>query len=145
LVGLLDVNVLVALFDPWHVHHSAAHSWFAANREQGWATCPITENGLLRIVTNPGYAGRATTVPDLLDRLSRFRSAGNHSFWPDDISLCDTGRVDARHFQGHRQLTDVYLLALAVAKRGRLITFDQGASIRQVLEAGKDNLVVISG
>lgn len=76
MISLPDVNALVALFDPHHVHHTAIHGWFAENREEGWATCPLTENGLIRIVSNPKYPGRKTTVTDAVERLARFGRAG---------------------------------------------------------------------
>ena len=86
---LLDVNVLVALFDPAHLHHDAAHCWFEAEGRSGWATCPITENGFVRVLTNPAYPGRKTTVADAADRLRRFTGSGGHAFWADDVSLLD--------------------------------------------------------
>ena len=88
MIALFDVNVLVALFDPDHVHHRSAHDWLAANREAGWATCPLTENGLVRILSNPTYSGRRTTIEDAVDRLEAFRASGDHRFWPDTVSLC---------------------------------------------------------
>lgn len=143
MVGLLDVNVLVALFDADHVHHENAHGWLSGSRRDGWATCPITENGLVRIITNPTYSGRRTTLSDALDRLRRFRESGDHVFWPDEVSLCDPGRVRPRHLRGHRQVTDAYLLSLAVARRGRLVTFDGGLSIEAVENAEPEHLVRI--
>jgi hypothetical protein len=144
LVSLLDVNVLVALFDGVHVHHEAAHAWFAAHRELGWATCPLTENGLVRVVSSSAYPGRRTTLADALSRLATLRSSGHHHFWEDSVSLCDAGRVDATRIGGPRRITDTYLLALAVANEGRLVTFDReitpaavrGATSRQLLHPG---------
>ncbi len=88
MTALLDVNVLVALFDPMHAHHEAAHEWFAENRRDGWATCPLTENGLVRILSNPKYPGRMTTVGDAIARLGNFRESGDHTFWQDSVSIC---------------------------------------------------------
>lgn len=145
MVALLDVNVLVALFDPGHVHHDAAHDWFAVRRRDGWATCPLTENGLLRVISNPAYPGRHTTLADAVDRLIRFRASGQHSFWHDSISLCEPSRVDPVHVRGHAQLTDVYLLALAVENAGSLATFDRRIMLASVHDAQPHNLVLIAG
>lgn len=140
---LLDVNVLVALFDPQHIHHDAAHRWFSTARVTGWATCPITENGLVRVIANPAYPGRRTTVADAADRLMRFTRSGHHSRWPADISVLDPDHVDVRHLTGHREITDAYLLALAVRHRGALATFDR--SVRTISVPGfmPQHLVVL--
>jgi toxin-antitoxin system PIN domain toxin len=143
LIALLDVNVLVALFDSAHVHFEYAHRWFAEQRPKGWATCPLTENGFVRVIANPSYPGSRTTILDALERLAAFRASGQHSFWPDSVSLCDAGVIDPRHIQGHRQLTDVYLLSLAVDHGGQLATFDSGIGSATVTEAGPEHLVVI--
>lgn len=140
---LLDVNVLVALFDPDHVHHEAAHAWFASARSDGWATCPLTENGLVRILSNPAYPGRRTTVADAVGRFRRFTGSGGHTFWPDDISLLDSSHVDAHHLAGHREVTDIYLLALAVQHDAALATFDRTLRTPAVLGAEKGHLTVI--
>ena len=88
-MALLDVNLLIALFDPDHVHHGAAHEWFAANRSSGWATCPLTENGLIRILANVAYSGTNETPAGIQQRLQAFCSSGDHAFWPDGVSLRD--------------------------------------------------------
>ena len=142
MIALLDVNVLVALFDPAHANHEAAHQWFAVNRQQGWATCPLTENGLVRILSNPRYPGRMTTIGDAIARLGSFRASGHHTFWSDDASLCDEGVLSA-HIQGYRQLTDVYLLALAVTREGRLATFDRGIPLASIEGAGDRHLALL--
>lgn len=142
---LLDVNVLVALFDPEHVHHEAAHAWFSSARASGWATCPLTENGLVRVLSNPAYPGRRTTVADAVDRLLRFTGSGHHAFWADDISLLDPDRVDAKHLTGHREVTDAYLLALAVHHDGALATFDRSLRTDAVTHASAKRLLVLAG
>jgi uncharacterized protein len=142
--ALLDVNVLVALFDREHVLHPAAHEWFAKHRDRGWATCPLTENGLVRILTNPLYSGRRTTVPDAVARLSAFRASGDHEFWPDTVTLCAEGAFAFAHVRGHRQLTDVYLLALAVERAGRLATFDRRIEPAAVAGATAETLLRIT-
>lgn len=118
------MNVLVALFDPGHLHHQAAHKWFARTREGGWATSPQTENGFVRVVSNPAYPGRRTTVADAVARLRRFAASGHHTPWPDDVSILREQVLDPSHLAGHGEITDAYLLALAVHHQGALATFD---------------------
>lgn len=142
MVTLLDVNLLVALFDAMHIQHEAAHEWFALNQKGGWASCPLTENGLVRVLSNPAYQGRRTTVGDAIQRLHRFRESKEHTFWPDSVSLCEE-IVRTAHIQGYRQLTDVYLLALAVMNGGRLATFDGGIPLPAVAGAEAENIVQI--
>lgn len=142
-VALLDVNVLVALFDPEHVHHRPAHEWFAENRPLGWASCALTENGVVRVLSNPSYGGRSTDLEDAVGRLAVFKASGDNVFWPGDVSLCDEGRLRFQHVAGHRQLTDVYLLALAVEHGGRLATFDRRIRTEAVVGATAAHLTRI--
>ena len=121
---LLDVNALIALFDSAHVHHSAAHAWLTGNLTRGWRTCPITENGLLRILSHPAYPNGPLPIDDLAQRLEEFKSSSPHyDFWPDDFSasrwLCRAGNSLASG-----RLTDAYLLKLAESRKGALATFD---------------------
>jgi hypothetical protein len=144
-IALLDVNVLVALFDPVHIHHDHAHEWFAENRASGWATCPITENGMVRVLSNPSYPGRWTTVKDAIERLELFRRSGGHTFWPDSVSLRDKALIRPVHLQGYRQVADVYLLALAVSNAGRLATFDKGIPLSAVTGANAESSAIVGG
>jgi len=139
--ALLDVNFLIALFDPDHVHHEAAHAWFTAERSSGWSTCPLTENGFVRILSNPAYSPSAELPAELARRLTTFRDTGHHTFWPDDVSVCEAREFDLA--VSHRQLTDVYLLALAVRHDGRLATFDRSIPARAVRNARPEHLVVV--
>ena len=139
---LFDVNVLVAIVDSQHVHHRVAHEWWAANRSAGWATCPLTENGLVRIVSQPGYKN-AVTATFAIDLLTEQLSETDHAFWPDDISLRDSDLFDANSILGPNQITDVYLLALAVKNGGRLATLDRGIPLRAVRGAEPRHLAVI--
>jgi uncharacterized protein len=141
-IALLDVNVLVALFDPAHVHHDIAHAWFADNRDHGWATCPLTENGFLR-TANVGRR-EFVPVPELVDHLDTFRSTHGHHFWVDDLSLVDRRLFNASVMHGRRQLTDIYLLGLAVKQQARLVTLDQRIPLAAVKGAQAENLVVLS-
>ena len=142
-VALLDVNVLVALFAPDHVHHEAAHRWLGANRRDGWATCPITENGLVRILSNPGYGASPETRGAIVRRLGEFCASGGHVFWPDEISLRDKGLFRWTAPVSHQMLTDVYLLGLATSRKGRLATFDRGIPVAAVVGADRGTLEVI--
>ena len=144
MIALLDVNVLVALFDPGHLYHDAAHAWFARNRSLRWATCPLTENALVRILSNASYPGSRTTLEDAGARLQTFCSDRLHVFWPDSVSVREAERFKWNHVQGHRQLTDVYLLALSVSNEGCLATFDSAISLRAVQGATPQNLELIA-
>src|SRR3990167_1791944 len=143
-VALLDVNVLVALFDPDHVHHDVAHDWFADNHTAGWATCPLTENGFIRVGSNPAYGSLLTRPADLFARVREFCRRSDHRFWADAISLNDPAVVDPSFIATHRSITDVYLLALATKHRGHLATFDRGIPLNAVNGATKRHLTVIA-
>lgn len=143
-VALLDVNVLVALFDSEHVHHDLAHDWFADRRALGWATCPITENGFFRVLTNPAYGHDALRPDVLLKALCKFRASDHHHFWPDSVSLADEGLFTLAQAPNHRQLTDVYLLALATKMKGCLATFDRTIPAKAVVGATAASLLVIT-
>jgi predicted nucleic acid-binding protein len=108
-----------------------------------WATCPLTENALVRILSNASYPGHRATLEDAAAGLQTFCSDRLHTFWPDSVSIGDSGRFRWSHIQGHRQLTDVYLLALAVSNEGRLATFDAAISPRSVRGATPSNLELI--
>ena len=120
---LLDINLLIALSDPMHIHHESAHRWFAEKGQQDWATCPITENGFIRIVSHPNYPNRPGDVATVLAIFRRLCEARGHHFWSEDISILQIVEPDV--IITHAQLTDVYLLGLSVHKRGKLATFDR--------------------
>ena len=122
---LLDINVLISLFDGSHVNHDAAHAWFGRTDSLSWATCPVTENGFIRVLSSPSYPTVLATPTEILERLARFCALPGHVFWTDDISL--TAALDAGTrvgLQGCQQVTDFYLAALAAHKSGQLATFD---------------------
>ena len=132
-MALLDVNVLIALLDRRHVHHEPAHAWFAAEQAKGWATCPLTQNAVLRIVGQPRYPnspGPPAVVAPLMAELIRHPQ---HQFWPDSLSLLGQSGVDVSHLVEASQLTDTYLLALAVHRGGRLVSFDRRLSCEAVV------------
>ena len=143
-VALLDVSVLVALFHAAHVHHDVAHDWFTDNGESGWASCPLTENGVLRILSHPARVDPYVPLPELVRRLSTFREHSRHHFWTDDLSFRDSRRFNVSAIRGHQQLTDVYLLGLAVAHDARLITFDGGVPLAAAKGARKRHLEVLA-
>lgn len=140
--ALLDVNVLIALFDPDHVSHQTAMTWFAAHAREGWASCPITQNGCVRIMSNPSYPN-PLPVHALIERLAEACAQPIHQFWVDEPSLLDSGAFDATRIHGPKQITDVYLLGLAVRHDGRLVTFDGAISLAAVRKATAKNLVVL--
>jgi uncharacterized protein len=143
-IALLDVSVLVALFDDGHTGHQAAHDWFAEQGTLGWASCPITENGVTRVLGNPAYPAGFTPVAEITARLETFCAASEHHFWPDDISFRNRAQFHFDAVRGYRQLTDVYLLALAVQHGGRFVTLDQRVPIAAVKGATRASLEVIA-
>jgi toxin-antitoxin system PIN domain toxin len=140
---LLDVNVLVALFHPDHVHHDLAHDWFAENRSSGWATTPLTENGFVRVLSHP-KSGVNERPARLLEHLAKFCTSSHHVFWPDAISLRDDRLLARSYLVGPKQITDLYLLALAKKMGGRLATFDRSIPVGAVVGATRATLAVIS-
>lgn len=140
--ALLDVNVLLAIFDIGHVHNGRARAWWNVHRSQGWASCPLTQNGLARIISKPAYEGPVPLQTALLGLATQLAQS-DHEFWPDDISITDDRVFDRRHLLGPNQIIDVYLLALAVKNGGRLVTFDRGVPLKAARGADARNLVVL--
>ena len=139
---LLDVNVLIALIDPAHVGHDAAHDWFAETGSASWATCPITENGAIRILGNPKYPNSPGSPAAVAPIVTALKSLPGHEFWGDDLSLVASDLVDVSQISTSVQLSDTYLLALAVAHRGILATLDRRMMTKAV-KGGKRGLGVI--
>ena len=140
--ALLDVNVLIALLDSRHVHHRIAVDWLSAHLGSGWASCPLTLNGCLRILSQPAYPNRVA-IGLVASHLGEAVAASEHEFWPDDVSLLAPGVLDWNRILGPRQVTDAYLLALAVRHGGRLVTLDEGIPMGAVPGAKKSHLEVI--
>lgn len=140
---LLDVNVLIALIDPMHVQHDAAHEWFAETGQWAWATCPLTENGVLRIVGHGRYPGSPGTPAAVAPLLTELRELPGHAFWHDDISLMDVEHLDAARLLNSSQVTDSYLLALACAHDGELATFDRRL-VKDAVRGGENALHLIA-
>lgn len=140
--ALLDINVLLALLDRDHIQHEQGRSWFEQEVRHGWASCAITQNGFLRILSQPTYPS-----PVSLARATRLllsaTSAPCHEFWRSEISILDETIFDRSRIHGPRQLTDVYLLGLAAHHGGRFVTFDQTVALSTVKAASARNLVVL--
>jgi uncharacterized protein len=129
-MALLDVNALIALAWDSHVHHARMRAWFAENSSSGWATCPLTESGFVRVSSNPKVLPVAVGIDAARAVLSALRAHDAHRFLIDDVSLSDS---DVPTIAGHQQVTDAHLLTLAWRRGVRLVTFDAG-----VLALGKD-------
>ena len=125
---LLDVNVLIALIDPWNSKHEVAHEWFSRIDNDAWATCPLTENGVLRIVGNPRFPNSPGSPAGVVASLESLLNHAGHEFWPDSISLLDRDKIDCDRLLNSSQVTDSYLVALAIAHGGQLATFDRRLS-----------------
>ena len=138
---LLDVNLLLALTDPMHVHHDVAHQWFSRTGRQSWSTCPITENGFVRIATHPNYPNRPGDVHTVIAILHRFCSLDGHQFWADEVSLRNLFDVPDVAITYHH-VTDLYLLGLAIQKGGKLATLDQRIPA-SAIEGGPEALDVL--
>ncbi len=142
--ALLDINVIIALFDPDHAFHERAHAWWSLNSKDGWASCPITENGVVRIMSHPGYSRKIQLAPSaLITQLRLFALQSDHEFWGDMISLRDESIFVGDHIHSSRQLTDLYLLAFAVSHQARLVTFDEKIVISSIRNAAQENLCIV--
>ncbi len=138
--ALLDVNVLIALLDLEHSLHERAMAWLQRNATQGWASCPLTQNGCLRIMSHSSYP-QAQPVAAIARRLAHACNTALHQFWPDDLSLLDPAVVDYQRVHSSRELTDLYLLALAVKRAGMLVTFDHAISLEAIRGAEPHHLL----
>ena len=140
--ALLDVNVLLALLDSDHVDHERALDWLDQEIASGWASCAITENGFVRIISQPRYPSPITPA-EAIALLARATASELHAYWPCSPSLLDAGVIDRTRLHGHGQVTDAYLLALATINDGRFVTFDRSISVTVAVGATDDNMVVL--
>lgn len=140
---LLDVNVLVALFHPDHIHHDLAHDWFADHRHLGWATCAVTENGFVRVASQEALSLGTMRSTTIVGHFRKFCASGHHHFWADAVSLRDATLFDSSYLAGPKQITDIYLLGLAKKAGGRLATFDRTIPTKSVVGATTDLLAII--
>jgi toxin-antitoxin system PIN domain toxin len=139
---LLDINVLLALLDSDHVDHRRAHEWLDAGVADGWASCPITQNGFVRIISQPRYPS-PVAPGKAMDLLRRACADEHHEFWPCDVSLLDGKSINGARLHGPRQVTDAYLLALAIRHGGRFATFDRALPLSAVVGAAPQHLTVL--
>jgi uncharacterized protein len=141
--SLLDVNALIALVDADHVSHEPMQKWFLRNYRSGWATCPLTENGMVRVLSQPTYPSGQRTPAEVIQVLKKLKEAFSRSyhFWADDISLVDDSNFNGTLIAGSRQVTDVYLLGLAARHEGALVSFDRSLSWHAV-RGGSERVVL---
>jgi len=141
---LLDVNVLVALAWPNHVHHPLACSWFEENHPDGWATCSTTQNAFVRISSNPKVVDEARTPAEAVLLLQQLLKLDGHRFWPDDVSIAQSKSIDVERIRGYRQVMGAHLIALARRHGGRLATFDRKIAtlVPREADAGRYLLVL---
>lgn len=141
--ALLDVNILIALLDGNHIHHTLVTDWLSKNIAAGWASCPITENGCIRILSQPNYPN-SVPAAQVAARLAEAAQHPSHVFWADSISMLNLAGLRWDNILGSRHLTDVYLLALAVQQGGCFVTLDRGTSLAAVTGALPEHLIVIT-
>jgi uncharacterized protein len=140
---LLDINVLIALLDPNHTFHQLAHQWWSQD-DRPWASCPITENGLIRIMASTSYSKNSQlSVADVTTLLSVFTANTDHEFWSDHISFRDENEFQHASILSSKHLTDLYLLALAAKNNATLVTFDQNIPLSPVRSAKSENLLIL--
>lgn len=125
---LLDVSVLVALAWPEHNHHSIARGWFLRESAKGWATCPLVEAGFVRILSNPSFSRKSVSVAEAVEALRTSLADKSHQFWPDSINFPEASELLATPITGHQQITDAYLVALAIRRKGKLATLGRGVA-----------------
>lgn len=140
--ALLDINVLIALLDQDHSMHGQARRWFATKADNGWASCPITQNGCVRIMSHPSYPN-PLKVGAIMERLGEAIATAHHQFWTDDVSLLDARVADRTRIHGPRQVTDLYLLALAVHREGCFVSFDSTIPRTAIKGAERKHLVTL--
>jgi toxin-antitoxin system PIN domain toxin len=143
--NLLDVNILIALLDSDHIFHKQVFTWWDRERQNGWASCPITENGAVRIMSNAKYRPQKPLTPaDVIAMLDALIERTDHQFWSDDFSLRDRSVIDQTFLTSAHQLTDIYLLALAAKRGGRLATLDVGIKPAAVRGGSAANLLIVT-
>ena len=139
--ALLDLNILTALLWPAHEHHDAAHRWFAGRGSARWATCPLTQLGFVRIISNPAFSPDALSPGEAVALLGQNLTHADHDFWPDNLQMPEAMKPLESRLQGYRQVTDAYLVAVARRHKGVVATFDRG--LRTLAGDTADGLVEI--
>jgi uncharacterized protein len=138
---LLDVNFLIAFLIGSHVHHRRAHDWWREHMRAGWASCPITENGFVRIVSQPGFSA-PLSVAEAMVVLRQAQEDSDHEFWPADVSIIDENKFNPSRLLKSDAITDAYLLALAISRNSRLVTLDRSIAVAAVLGAASDHVFI---
>ena len=123
--NLLDLNVLIALTEPGHSHHQSAWDWFSSASASGWGICPLTEAGFLRVTTNPSFKPIQRTIAQATAILQMLKDQAGFHYWEINRSWVDLTAPFSRRIVGHEQITDAYLLGLAIEQNGYLVTFDR--------------------
>ena len=142
---LLDTNVLIALLWPSHAKHDLTVKWFARHRGKGWATCPLTEAGFVRIVSNAAFSRDAVTPREAVGVLAANTAAKDHAFWPDELPLAEATAFAGARLVGHQQVTDAYLLGLALHRGGMLATLDERiAALTEPKSAERKTLEIVA-
>ena len=142
---LLDTNLLIALLWPSHDRHDLALKWFTRHRAKGWATCPITQAGFVRIISNPAFSRDAVQPREAARVLSANTAAQDHAFWPDELAVVEAIAFAGVRLLGHQQVTDAYLLGLAIRRGGVLVTLDQRiAALTEPKSAERKALEVVA-
>ena len=141
---LLDVNVLIAIASPTHQAHQKAQQWIGRHADEGWATCPFTETAFVRILSNPAFSPNAVTPADALALLQANLRHPAHRFWEDDISFIQAAGPFSKRLVGHRQVSDAYLLGLAIHREGKLATLDRAVlTLLQEKSPDRERVVII--
>jgi toxin-antitoxin system PIN domain toxin len=136
--ALLDVNALIALVDTDHIGHEAMHRWFQTHAGRGWATCPIVENGMVRVLAQPAYPSGQRAPAAVIAHLRGVKDSAGYEFWTDDVSLSDGSLFDPTYIIGARQVTDVYLLGLAAWRGGRVVSLDRNLPWQAIRNGSQD-------
>lgn len=136
------MNVLIALVDRDHQHHDYAHQWVEENSASGWSSCAITENGVIRIISNSNYPNSMKSPAHAAAMLAELKEASAHQFWHESVSVLDSGLFRLEHVTSPKQITDIYLLGLAVRHGGHFVTFDRHINPQAVL-TGKNALRIL--
>jgi toxin-antitoxin system PIN domain toxin len=142
---LLDTNVLIALLWPSHDKHETAVKWFSRHRTKGWATCPLTQAGFVRIVSNPAFSRDAVQPREAVQVLLANTSTDDHTFWPDEPTLAEAVAFAGVRLIGHQQVTDAYLLGLAIRRGGALATLDESISALTDTKAAERKAIAVVG
>jgi len=144
-IYLLDISTTLALVDSAHELHGPVFDWFQKVGIKGWATCPLVENGFVRIICQPSYPNVTFAVSAAIERLRLLvENAGVHHRWSDDLHLFDSAVFEPAQLSSHRRITDAYLLALAVKHDGCFVTLDTRINTNGVIGAKPTSILTIT-